>query len=155
MNVLKLEDAHATMKKISINVLGKDAENTLFTLPLEGIELSREQLNGILGDRTFEAWYQQKPDGAWHPMDYWRLRKNGDFAADDEFTCDELTITLSGEKEIEFETEEADEEDPDSEEVPAAKIHSLVFKPTAGGVTLLSLHMQVRPGMGKDNLALQ
>ena len=155
MTKLSFDGAAAVMRKISINVLGKNAEHTLFTLPLEGIELSRKELNTILGDRTFEAWYYQKPDGSWHPMDYWRLRKNGDFAIDDEFTSDALTITVSGDKEIEFETEEADEDDPDSEEVPAAKLHSLVFKPTAGGVTLLSLHMQVRPGMDRDNLQLQ
>lgn len=155
MTQLALDGANAVLKKISINVLGKDAANTLFTLPLEGIELSREQLNGLLGDRTFEAWYKQNPDGAWHPMDYWRLRKNGDFHVDDEFTCDAATITVSGDKSIEFETEEADGGDPDSEDQPAAKIHSLVFKPTAGGVTLLSLHMQVRPRTDKNNLLLQ
>lgn len=155
MTQLVLDNASAVLKKISINVLGKDAANTLFTLPLEGLELSREELNAILGDRTFESWYQQKPDGAWHPMDYWRLRKNGDFAVDEEFTCEALTIELSGGKKLEFETEEADEEDPESEERPAAKVHSLIFRPTAGGVTLLAFHLQVRPANDKDNLALQ
>lgn len=35
MTQLALDGARATMRKISINVLGKDADNTLFTLPLE------------------------------------------------------------------------------------------------------------------------
>jgi len=141
------------MLKISINVLGKDADNTLFTLPIQGIELSREELNRILGDRTFEAWYQQKPDKSWHPMDFWHARKNGSFEIDQEFTADALTITVSGNKDIEFETVEAEGDDDDDR--PAATIDSLVFKPTAGGVTLLSLHLQVRPGLAQDNLALQ
>src|SRR6185437_6415776 len=136
---LALDGARATMLKISINVLGKDADNTLFTLPIQGIELSREELNRILGDRTFEAWYQQKPDKSWHPMDFWHARKNGSFEIDQEFTADALTITVSGNKDIEFETVEAEGDDDDDR--PAATIDSLVFKPTAGGVTLLSLHL--------------
>lgn len=151
MTQLAFDGAHAVMKKISINVLGKDAEHTLFTMPLEGIELDREQLNEILGDRTFESWYYQKPDGAWYPMEYWRFRRDGSFQVDDEFTSDELTITVSGDKDIEFETEEAEGDD---DEIPAAKLHTLVFKPTPGGVTQLALHMQVRPEWNQ-NLTLQ
>lgn len=155
MTQIAFDAAAAVMRKISINVLGKDAENTLFTLPLEGIELSREELNALLGDRTFEAWYKQNKDKSYHPMDYWRERKNGDFESDAVFKCETCIIEVSGGKKIEFEMLKADENDPDSEEVPAAKAHSLVFKPMPGGITLLSLHLQVRPGVGKDNLALQ
>jgi hypothetical protein len=143
------------LKKLSINVLAKDADNTLFTLPLEGIELTREQLNETLGDRTFEAWFDQRKDGSYHPMPFFAARKDASFEIDEEFTCAGATIKLSGGKEIEFETIEADEDDPDSEDQPAAKISCLKFTPTSGGITKLAFHMQVRPGLGKNNLALQ
>src|SRR5690242_367401 len=106
------------MKKISTNVLAKDADNTIFTLPLEGIELTREQLNQTLGDRTFEAWYDQRKDGSYHPMPFFATRKDASFEIDEEFVCAGATIKLSGDKEIEFEGIEADEDEADSEDQP-------------------------------------
>lgn len=150
---LVLEAARATMLKISPNVLHKDPNLTIFTIPVEGVELVEQQLDAFLGKYTFRSWYEQRPDGAWHPCIWWHHRKDADFPIDEEFHTDLLTLEFTGEISLDFETEEPDEDHGDK--VPAAKITSIRLKPTAGGVTLLSFHLQVRPGLGKDNLLLQ
>lgn len=150
---LTLENARGTTAKISLNVLHKDANLTIFTIPVEGVELVEEQLDSFLGKYTFRSWYEKRKDGSWHPCGWWLHRKDADFPIDEEFHTDSLTLGLSGDQVLEFETQEPEEEDDDK--VPAAKITSIRLKPTAGGVTLLSFHLQVRPGLGKDNLLLQ
>lgn len=150
---LVLDGARAGMRKISINVLNKDAKYTLFTIPIEGIELNEQQLDAFMGPYTFRSWYEQRKDGAWYPNVWWSRRKNADYPIEDEFDCESLTIEVSGEEELEFESEESDEDDDEMR--PGARITCVVLKPTAGGITLLSFHMQVRPGIGHANLVLQ
>lgn len=150
---LKLENALALMRKISLNVLNKDAHNTLFTLPIEGIALGEEQLDAFMGAYTFRSWYEQRKDNSWMPMPWWSRRAKADFPIEDEFDCESLTIEVSGEQELEFESEESD--DDDGEARPAARITSVVLTPQAGGMTLLAFHLQVRPDLGQTNLALQ
>ncbi|HEY6925971.1 MAG TPA: hypothetical protein VI653_20995 [Steroidobacteraceae bacterium] len=150
---LVLEAARGVMTKISLNVLHKDPKLSIFTIPVEGVELVEQQLDAFLGKYTFRSWYEQRPDGAWHPCGWWHHRKDSDFPIDEEFHTDLLTLEFTGDISLDFETEEPEEDDGDR--VPAAKITSIRLKPTAGGVTLLSFHLQVRPGLGKDNLLLQ
>lgn len=153
MSVLKLENAQAFLRKISINVLSQDSENTLFTLPCEGIALSREQLNAYMGPRTFESWFDKRKDGTWVPMD-WVLRlPEGSIALDEKFETDGCEIVVTGKKELVFEPQEPEEDDEEGE--PAARITQIVLTPKVGGVVLLAFHLQVRPGLGKENLALQ
>jgi hypothetical protein len=157
--VLKLEKAPGFLRKLSINVLNKDAAYTLFTLPIEGVPISREQLNAWLGPLTFESWYEQHKDGSWHPMGWWSNRDNGNFELDTKFACKTAFLTIEG-TDYQFEEYSADEEgeddDEDGDELrPGARISSIKLKPTPGGVTLLSFHMQVRPGFGKANVVLQ
>jgi hypothetical protein len=150
---LVLEAAGATMLKISNNVPGKIADNITFTLPFEGIALSAEQLDYFMGRFTHRSWYEKRKDGSWHPMEWWSKRAKQDFPIEDEFDCDTVTLAVSGGKELEFESTEA--EDDDHADRPAARITSIVLTPQAGGTTLMAFHMQVMPGIGKTNLALQ
>lgn len=119
---LVLEAARATMLKISPNVLHKDPNLTIFTLPVEGIHLVEQQLDAFLGKYTYRSWYEQRGDGSWHPCSWWNHRKDADFPIDEEFHTDALTLGLSGDEQLEFETEEPEEEGDDR--VPAAKISS-------------------------------
>jgi len=153
-NHLKLESAQGFMRKISINVLNKDAEQTLFTLPFQGIELSREQLNDYMGAYTFESWFHQRPDGIWVPMPWIARLPKAEIAIEDEFDADGATIIVSGGEELVFEPEDRDEDD-EEEAAPPVRVTSIVLGPKSGGITLLGFHLQVRPGLGKENLALQ
>lgn len=154
-NPLTLDNARGLMRKISINVLNKDANYTLFTIPVEGVPLTAEQLDSFMGEYTFRSWYEQKKDGSWHPMGWWSKRDNGDFQVDERFACELAKVVVSGDQELEFEAQESDEDDDDDAASPAARITNVVLTPKAGGTTLLAFHMQVRPGIGKTNLALQ
>lgn len=150
---LVLERARGTALKLSLNVLHKDPNLTIMTLPIEGIELVQEQLDAFMGKHTFRSWYDQRADGSWHPCAWWNHRDDADFPIDAAFHTDTLTLGLSGALQLVFERQEPAEEGDDP--IPAAKITSIRLKPTPGGVTMLSLHVQVRPGLGKDNLLLQ
>jgi hypothetical protein len=153
MSVLKCENAQAFTRKISINVLGKDPENTLFTIPLEGIALNREELNAYMGERTFESWFDKRKDGTWVPMDWISRLPEGSITLDEKFETDGVEIIVSGKKELVFEPTEPDDDDDAPE--PAARIGQIVLTPKVGGITLLAFHLQVRPGLGKENLLLQ
>lgn len=147
--VLQLEKAPGFLRKISINVLNKDAAYTLFTLPIEGVPLSREQLNAWLGPYTFESWYEQRPDSAWHPMPWFSLLEDCGIALDTKFACKAAVLTI-GRSDYRFEEysadEDADEDDEEGDDLrPGARISTLKLKPTPGGTTMLSFHMQVRP----------
>ncbi len=154
--LLDLDGAAAMMRKISINVLNKDSEQTLFTCPVEGIELPEKPLDALMGYGTFRSWYNQGADKIWRPMPWWEKRNKGDFQVEDEFVCEGVIIRVAGGKELEFENYEPEDEDDEKDTArPAARITNIILKPTPGGITLLSLHLQVRPGIGKTNLALQ
>lgn len=155
MTPLQLDNARLGMRKISINVLHKDPNATLFTVPLEEGELTREQLNAYLGVGTFESWYNHDPDGVWRPMPWWEHLPNGELPIDDEFVCEGAIISLANGTHVEFEAEEIEDEDGESTKAPAARITTIVFKATSGGQTKLKFHMQVRPGLSQNNLALQ
>lgn len=155
--VLKLEKAPGFLRKISINVLNKDADYTLFTLPIEGVPLSEQQLDAFLGQYTYRSWYEQRSDSSWHPMPFWSKRDKGNFEVDGKLVSERVTVTVEGTGYL-FEEycvdEEADEEEPEGEMRPAARISSVKLTPMAGGTTLLSFHMQVRAVAGKARDAL-
>jgi hypothetical protein len=150
-----VENANALLKKISINVLGQDAEQTRFTLPLEGILLTKDQLDAYLGKGTFASWFNHRRDGADVPMDWIARLPKGEIALAEEFEAEGVEIIVPGKKPIVFETVEADEDDDEAVDQPAGRITNIVLKPTAGGMTLMSFHLQVSPGLGDDNLTLQ
>lgn len=156
--ILSLEKAPGFLRKISINVLNKDAAFTLFTLPIEGIPLSREQLNAWLGEYTFESWYEQRKDGSWHPMPWWNHIEGGVIKLGEKYAAQGAMLSIEN-TDYAFEEYSADEEGDDGEGDddmrPAARLSSLTLKATPGGVTMLAFHMQVRPGIGQTNLALQ
>lgn len=150
--VLKLEKAPGFLRKISINVINKNAAYTLFTLPIEGIPLSEAQLDELMGQYTFRSWYEQRKDQSWHPMPWWSKRDKGNFELDGKFICKAATVTIEG-TDYRFDEycidEESDEDESDEEMRPAARISTIKLTPMAGGTTQLSFHMQVRALAGK------
>ncbi|MGH8219957.1 MAG: hypothetical protein ACREUT_15550 [Steroidobacteraceae bacterium] len=157
MTMLALDNAQCLLRKISINVLNQDAEQTLFTIPCEGVPLTREQLNAYMGEFTFESWFNQDARTKLYSPMPWVLRlPKGEIAIEDEFEADGAELIVSGGKTLVFEADEdADGDDEDDDRAPPVRVTSIRLKPTAGGVTLLAFHLQVRPGLGKDNLTLQ
>jgi len=155
--MLKLENAQALQRKVSINVPDKEAEHTIFTLPFEGIELTKDQLDAYLGKGTFASWFNHRKDGIWEPMPWVARLPKAEIALDDEFETAGVEIVVSGNKELVFEGTEADEDDKGNEieATPGGRITGIRLTPKLGGVTLLAFHLQVRPGLGKENLELQ
>ena len=156
--VLQLEKAPGFLRKISINVLNKDAAFTLFTLPIEGIPLTPEQLDAFMGEFTYRSWYEQRKDGSWHPMPWFAYLEDQSMALDTKFACKTATLRIEKSDYV-FEEysadEDADEDDDDGDDMrPAARISSIRLKPTPGGTTLASFHMQVRPTNRKSREAL-
>lgn len=150
---LDLTNAQGFMRKISINVLAQDAENTLFTIPIEGIVLKRDELNAYMGDRTFESWFNQRKDGVWEPMPWVSRLPDGTITLDEKFETDGVELLASGKKSLVFKPIEAENEEDEDE--PAGRIAAIKLTPRMGGDTLLAFHLQVRPGLGPDNIALQ
>jgi hypothetical protein len=148
-----LENVRGTAAKISLNTLHKNPALTIFTLPIEGVELVEQQLDAFLGKYTFRSWFQQKSDGSWHPMNWWHTLKGEWYVYDEEFSTDKLTLGLRGDNLVVFTTQEA--ESDDDEDIPAAKITAIKYRARAGGITEMCFHLQIRPGLGKVNLDLQ
>jgi hypothetical protein len=145
--VIQLTNASGLLKKLSNNLVGADNE-TIFTLPICEIALDQAQVDELLGKFTFRSWFNND-QGVWRPMD-WVLHA-GSIPIEDKFDVEELEIIAFNGEELLFEsTNGADDED-----IPAGRITSIQLKPCVGGVTMLSFHLQVRPGRGKKNAALQ
>jgi hypothetical protein len=148
---LEFDEQTCTMDKYSNNLLkfGKEYV-TAWTLPIEGLSLEREQINRLLGPKTFESWFNQTKDGAWTPMDWWQHVPGGELKLEDEFDIETLKITVSGNRVAKFEAEEV--EDPDDKKKkrkrPGARITSIYVKAVHGGIVLLSCHLHVLPGIG-------
>lgn len=152
---LALTDAQGLLRKISNNLLNiGDEKVPAFTLPIEGVSLDAEQLDALLGKFTHRSWFDKKRDGAVHPMPWWEGREKRDFHLSAELECEAVTLKLISGKTVTFEAE-GDPDDEDEPYTPGAKISHLVLTPQPGGTTLLAFHLTVRPGIGKENLALQ
>lgn len=149
--MLNLTNAQAFMRKISINVPAQDAELTVFTIPIEGISLTREQLDEYLGEGTFESWFEQVGE-TWKPRAWIARLPDAAILLEEKFASDGVEIVI-GKKELVFETLKAEEEGEDDQ--PAGRLGTLKLTPRDGGATDLAFHLQVRPGLGADNLALQ
>ncbi|MHB8815021.1 MAG: hypothetical protein ACYDAE_17355, partial [Steroidobacteraceae bacterium] len=80
--------------------------------------------------------------GVKEPMAWW---ERGDFRLKDSLEAEACVIVVSGSRELEFKRKD---------ELPACKISKLTLRPQVGGMTELSFQLQVRPGIGKTNLAL-
>jgi len=155
MPALKVENAQVFLRKISLNILQQNAANTRFTLPMEGLSLAEKQLDAYMGAYTFASWFNKRKDGIWVPMDWWTKLPKGEMLIDEEFETDGAEIVVSGNKPLVFKATEADEDDEDSEPQPAARVTNIRLSAKLGGVVLVSFHLQVAPGLGQENLALQ
>lgn len=124
-----------------------DKDVPAWTVPVTGLVLDRTQLNRLMGDRTFESWFNQKRDGVWEPMDFWMHRNGGDFKVNDEFDIPNLEILCSGNRKAKFQAEELDDDGEDGASTrPGARITAITLKPVVGGVVEMSCHLHVLPG---------
>lgn len=141
--------------------LGKFSNNTeyhgddwegAFTFPLTGLMLSKDELNTFLRDKHAHAsWFNTNGSLA-EPMPWW----NGEsFRVSGAFEAEGLELLVSGGRSLQF---AADEPGPEVEEDtgrPACVLSKITLTPQVGGLTELTAHLTLRPGLGKDNLLLQ
>src|ERR1700752_4859174 len=128
--MLNLDSVVCRLGKISNNLeKHRDADVTEFNIPVKGIMLTAEQLNAFTGDPHCDrSWFNTRGTLK-EPMPWWA---HGNFAIEDRFDADVCTITVSGDREIEFEAEEGDE---DGEGLPACSISKIQLAPQVGGLT--------------------
>jgi len=145
--MIELTSASALLKKLSNNLVGANNE-TIFTLPLQEIPLERQQLDELMGARTFESFYNLDKD-VWRPMDW--IVKAGVVPIPGKFDSDRVIITSADGVDLTFDPRK----DADGDDVPAGKISQGELTATVGGITMLAFHIQVYPGRGKKNAELQ
>jgi hypothetical protein len=144
---LQLDSVECTMRKISNNLLnfGED-KVTAFTMPIEGVPLTEQQIDAFLGKYTHRSLYNQGADKLWAPMPWVKRCNGGVLAIDDEFDVEDVEIIVSGNRELTFEAEDTDDDDTR----PAARLTHIRLEPQVGGLTLLSFHLSVRPDLKKQ-----
>lgn len=149
--ILSLEAKHCRMGKISNN-LEKHGEEyvTAFTIPISGVMLTKDELNEFMGDKHCHAsWFETKRD-VQQPMPWWGTESFGISGA---YASDSLVIVVSGDRALEFEAEEPEEEGADVR--PACELSRITLTPQVGGLTEMAFALSVRPDLGKTNLMLQ
>lgn len=149
---LVLDAVESKARKISNNLLNfGDEKVTAFTIPLEQIPLLEAAVDALCGKYTFRSWFNQ--DAAtklWSPMPWWATLEGGVLKLNLEIEVDDVEIIIAG-RTLTFEHDE----DSEGHERAIGKVSNIVVKAITGGVVQMSLHLQVRPGRGAENLALQ
>lgn len=149
--ILQLEGKICRLGKISNNLErhGKDWE-TAFTVPFTGLMLTKPELNKFRRDKyCHQSWFDTSKS-TMEPMAWWG---DEDFKVSDDFEADELTIVVSGDRELKFESETP--KDKDEEPRAACELTKLSLKPQVGGLCEMRGQLYFRPGIGKPNLLLQ
>jgi hypothetical protein len=142
--MINLDAVICRLGKISNNLEKHgDEDVTEFNIPVTGIMLSAEQLNAFIGDPHCDrSWFNTK-GSIREPMPWW---SRGNFRLKDKFEANVCAIKVSGDRELAFEPEK---------DLPACGIGKIRLKPQVGGFTEMSFQLQLRPGIGKENLLLQ
>jgi hypothetical protein len=150
--ILRLDVKLCRLGKISNN-LERHGEDyvTAFTIPVTELMLSKSELNAFMRDKLcWNSWYDTaKRNSAAEPCAWWGGES---FYVGDSYEADKGSITVSGEKELEFESTG----DPKEDDYRAAMtISKIKLTPQVGGLTELCASLYLRPGIGKTNLVLQ
>lgn len=150
--ILNLEGKTCRLGKISNNLEKHGAEwVTAFTIPVTDLMLNKAELNDFLRDKyAHQSWFDtSKGNAAAEPMRWW----NGEsFYVSESFEAESGAITVSGDKQLDFESEGDPKEDNYRAAIVVSKI---VLTPQVGGLTEVRCSVYLRPGIGKTNLALQ
>lgn len=151
--VLNLTDKTCRMGKIANNLEHHaDEWVTAFTIPISGVMLTKDELNDFLRDKYAHASWYTIEKGVDRPAAWWGEEE---FAITPSYESEELQLTVSGDRELEFEAEQGDPDDQDDVGRPACKLSRIVLKPCEGGLTELRFALYLLPGIGKVNLMLQ
>jgi hypothetical protein len=151
---LNLEEKICRLGKISNNLERHGTEYvTGFTIPITGLLLTKAELNAFLGDKfTHQSWFDTS-NSALNPMSWWGEEW---FYVTPTYEADELTIKVSGNKNLSFESEDPKGDADDAEPgLPACVLSGISLRPLQGGQVEMNFKLYLRPGMGKENLALQ
>lgn len=142
--MLNLDAVICRLGKISNNLEKHgDEDVTEFNIPVQGVLIPAGQLNALICDPHCDrSWFNTR-GSIREPMPWW---SKGAFRLDDKFEAGVCTITVSGDRELEFKPEK---------ELPACRISKIRLRPQVGGMTEVSFQLQVRPGIGQENLLLQ
>lgn len=149
--LLNLEDKLCRLGKISNNLEKHGNEYvTAFTIPVSGLLLTADELNEFMGDKHCHSSWYDKRGQLESPMPWWRGES---FAIGDAYEAEGLTITVSGDRELEFEGEEPKGEEDDGR--AACEITRIVLEPQQGGLTEMRFSLSLRPERGRTNTLLQ
>lgn len=150
--ILNLEGKTCRLGKISNN-LERHGEDyvTAFMLPFTELMLTKAELNSFMRDKlTHASWFDtSKGIAAAEPMAWWGGES---FYLSETFQADKAMITVSGDRDLEFESSGDPKED---DYRPAMVISKLMLTPQVGGMVEARGSLYLRPGIGKTNLALQ
>lgn len=149
---LKLEGKTCRLGKIANNLERHgDDHVTAFTIPVTELMLTKAELNAFLRDKlTHASWFAAASGAAAvEPMAWWGGES---FYVSETFQGDQAMITVSGDRDLEF---DAVGDPKDDDYRPAITVKGIVLTPQVGGMTELRCSVYVRPGVGKTNLALQ
>lgn len=148
-----LETVDCTMGKLSNNLEKHgDEDVTVFTLTIQGISLSKEQVDAHFGPSTYDSWFEVEASTRLpKPMPWWERLKAGKLQLDDKFDVDTAEVTCDDQV-LKFESEQHKSDD---EKTPGGKVSDIAVEAKHGGVVLMSYHLQVRPGLGTKNTTLQ
>jgi hypothetical protein len=150
--ILRLDGKLCRFGKISNNLERHgDDYVTAFTIPVTELMLTKAELNAFMRDKyCHQSWYDTtKGNQAAEPMPWWGGES---FYVSEAFEADKGSIIVSGDRELEFESEGDPKEDTYK---PAIVVSKIVLTPRTGGLTEFNGSIYVRPGIGKTNLALQ
>lgn len=138
--MLDIRDEHCRLGKISNNLEknGEDGDEvTGFTIPVSNLMLGAEEVNAFIEDPHADRWmFNTRIKGTKEPIS----DKIKAFELKEDFDGAVITLTLSGDREIEFED---------------CKVKDVQLQPMKGGTVHVSCRLYLRPGMGKENLLLQ
>lgn len=157
---IELDDVPCRLGKFSNNLVmeaaeeGEDEEAEevgVFTFPVTEIMLGAEELNALFGDaHTHASWFNDRR-GMLEPMPWIACLpepakgKPPGFDFAQKFEGAVISIAYA----------ENPTEKTQRDEFEGCKIGRIALMPRPGGLTEMKLHVQLKPGLGKENLRLQ
>lgn len=150
---LVLDAVDCKARKISNNLLNFGPEKvTAFTIPLEEIPLKGQLvIDQLLGKGSFRSLFDQdESNGLWSPATWWSVIEGGVLKLAIAIEVDDVELIV-GPHTLVLEHDQ----DSEGNDRAIGKITDIVLKAVGGGLLVMSLHLMVRPGRGRENLILQ